>query len=176
MFNDIINNNSNKSTLIVGTNQTGKSTLIKEIVSKIKTKDIIYITPYILEPTQEKNILFINPKDFFKQDFFNLSESLIIFDDCKAYISTNIIEHNTKVINDLMIQRRYLKIEIIFSFHSFAQVPTFLYDYITEMYIKKTTDNLVKLKSRLNNYEIIADTQRIVNSKKDNYFYMKIDL
>ncbi len=159
-FDEIINSNKSYVNILVGSNETGKSSYLFDMISLNKGRDIIYISPYVSEqPEIENNILFINPKSFFLIDSELLKDSIIVFDDCKSYISTSTEHKDTKILNNLLIQRRYLKLEFYIVFHSFSQIPTFLYDFVTIITIKKTTDNLQKLKNRRLYFDEILELQ-----------------
>ena len=171
----IINNNSTLCSIIVGTNGTGKSTELKKIISKIKN-DIVYISPYVVDYKHENNILFISPESFHSLNLELFENSYIIFDDCKGYIPTNTNDKRNVKIKNLLIQRRYLKIKLYFVFHGLLEIPNFLYQGATEMILKKTTDELEKIKSSVKNFELIDTYRKQVNKDKNPYFFIKFDL
>ena len=178
MFENIINSNTGKFILLVGTNETGKTTEVEKFVkNNMKDNDILYVSPYVEEPVkQNKKVLFLPVNKFFESSdiknkkFESIKNSILIFDDSKTYISVNTEETNTKIINELFIKRRFLNIQMFFVFHSFAQVPSFIFDYSTEIWIKKTFENLSKIKNRLPNYRDIESVVNTVKKNKNPYF------
>lgn len=167
--------------LIIGTNGTGKTyTLIKEFKEKAIQSNVIFFTPYVNEIILDDEKILLIPANFIKNfdeaKWDILEGKTIVFDDCRNYLSTNIEEETTKKINNLLIARRFKNNNIYFVFHSFSQVPSFLYTFATHIRIHKTTESLQKVKNRIPNFELINEVCNIVNNHENKYFYKEVKI
>lgn len=165
-----------KRIVIIGTNGTGKTTLLHRIVHNAAQKTII-ITPHDMEwretdpngqPLYPDNQLLMR-EDFeytgIQKHIFdpertlkairNFRRGLIVFDDCRAYLDAR----TDKAIHTLMISSRQNMVDMIFVAHGFTEVPPKVFTFATEYFLFRTEDNISRRKFYVKNYPLIERMQ-----------------
>lgn len=94
----------------------------------------------------------------------NFKNGLLIFDDCKPYIKSN-LEH-TKGLVELLADFRHLGLDICFVLHSASQVPPDVWSHCKFAFIGKT-NRLVTKKIEITNLEEVIEVQKEVNKLFD---------
>jgi ABC-type Na+ transport system ATPase subunit NatA len=175
--------------VFIGTNGTGKTTKLKELVSnllKIKRR-ILIVTP---DDVEWNSIPFVNDRFkerissykgarrmIFESDTIQLIDQefrngVLIFDDCRAYLDA----HTSKELHTIMVRRRQRDIDVIFVAHGFSDVPPKFFNFATFYILFKTNENIATRKNRINNYPILAAAQEKVNfeAESNNPYYYEI--
>lgn len=148
--------------IIVGTNGTGKTTLIRKLINA-NGKRVLVVDPDGIEwhdlPTIESEditrlkqgkrarIVAPNPEDLAALTAF--SEGSLVLDDCRYYVKARIEESIRKV----FVRRRQRGIDIYAVAHSLNEVPPTFWTFATHLLLFKTTDNPDRLKHNLPWYE-----------------------
>lgn len=177
-----------KLILVVGTNGTGKTTLIHKLVNaELKGgRKALIITPHESEwltfnnlPVNDcSNISNIRGVEriHFSGDikilnkinslFFN---GMLVLDDCRSMIKPN-IEQSVK---DLLISRRQMMRDMILVCHSIVDVPQQVFYYSPEIILKKTSCSFEKRKSLLlpQDYNNLVKAQERINNHSNPYYY-----
>jgi len=174
-----------KLIIILGTNGTGKTTLIEKFVNA-ELDRVLVVTPDDRDWLHIPNIYNIDIAKFdyigarrriwqSKTDLSIISgkfrNGLIVFDDCRSYFKANLdIE-----LHSLLIRRRQKQNDIIVAAHGFSEVPPKFFTFATEIILFKTLDNVIKRKDVLRNFEEMKQLQELVNRKAiDNPHFHKI--
>jgi hypothetical protein len=142
--------------LILGINDTGKSTFLLEKIKSMKPKRVLVVTqtgnPTIWQNYEEidlrnskkmasfKGIKTVKAlkynRETLKLIYENYRNGMVIFDDCKQYIKSN-LEH-TKGLVELLGDFRHLGIDIWFVLHSALQVPPEVWSHTKYAFVGKT--------------------------------------
>jgi ABC-type polar amino acid transport system ATPase subunit len=174
-------------TVVIGTNGTGKTTIIKKIViAALKAgQRVLVVTPDFAEwltlPEiheryrsriewykggrrmiyQEGDLKLIN--DHFRN-------GLIVFDDCRSYLDAR----TSKEIHNLVIRRRQFMVDLIFVAHGFTEIPPKFFTFASQFIIFKTRDSIdIRKKELGSDFENIKQVVNTVNAEavKDKHFY-----
>lgn len=174
-----------KMTVLLGTNGTGKTTLLRHILESSGQRCLV-ITPDDVE-WGDYPLTDLRTADDFKFDgicrhIFNphkecgtlqriayFKQGIIVFDDCRAYLKSS--THDA--IHELMIRRRQREVDIFAVGHGFNEVPPVFFTFSTEMILFRTTDNIVRRKNCLKDYEAALQAQQRINSqaKKEPHYF-----
>ena len=169
-----------KRIIIIGTNGTGKTTLVRQIVHNAAQKTLI-ITPHDNEwnetdpngeplyPVNElRHASDFNFTGIMKHIFdpdrtlkliTNFTRGLLVFDDCRAYLDAR----TDKDVHRILISSRQKMIDEIFVAHGFTEVPPKVFTFATEYFLFRTEDNISRRKFYVKNYPLIEKMQNKVN-------------
>jgi len=179
-----------KQIIVLGTNRTGKTTFVKQlVVSELKKKDshILIVVP---DDMEWNTVEFVHPKfperieryvgarkiiyfegllDIIRERFRN---GLLVFDDCRVYFKAAI--QNTKL-QDILIRRGQQMIDIIAVGHGFTQVPPAMFTFATHYVIFRTKDNIGSRKGTISadDYVELSEAVSRINVKaieESHYF------
>lgn len=180
---------------VIGTNGTGKSTWMKNIIDRYKRNVLILMDDdseemfdvyTVLEqqhigkfkgkavcypPSQKKLKI-----DFFKEIYNNFGfiknqqiGGLLVFDDAMTMLSTRDEE-----VMQIFKKRRQRKLDIILNCHGFSEYPVSLVKNTTHVLIKKTLDSTKQFSQRLNTEtanELIKAVNHVNKMAESNPFY-----
>jgi ABC-type sugar transport system ATPase subunit len=183
---------STKLTLIIGTNGTGKTTLLKKILATIPphAKTLILMPDYTewqnvsseinLENKQEIATLEGRAKSALTNSQIKLIKNLqyftqgtLIFDDCRGYLTKRENQH----LNTLLIRRRQMQNDLFFVIHSFTHIPTNIYAYASDIFLFRTTERITQpVREKLIDANKMIEAQKRVNqaATQNPYFYERI--
>lgn len=169
-----------KRIVIIGTNGTGKTTLVRQIVHNAAQKTLI-ITPHDNEwnetdpngePLYPLNELrhasdynftgimkHIYDPDRTLKLIKGFTRGLIVFDDCRVYLDAR----TDKEVHRILISSRQNMIDEIFVAHGFTEVPPKVFTFATEYFLFRTEDNISRRKFYVKNYPLIEKMQNKVN-------------
>lgn len=169
-----------KLTIILGTNGTGKTTILKRIIKASNDNRVLIITPDDAEWTeypennlQEKNDflftgvmrhIFDGSKFGTLQKLEYLKKCTIIFDDCRAYLKSSTSEE----IHKLIIRRRQRESDIFAVGHGFTEVPPKFFTFASDLFLFRTTDNIARRKDCLKDFDRMKEAQERVNKKANS--------
>ena len=180
-------------TLIIGTNGTGKSSLIKNkfIPNELNNNGkVLIVLPddadehWINLQTITKISDFKNFKTGIRKIIYvpgamqvirqNYKNGLLIFDDFRGLD----IEKKAEIeaLRKIAIRRRQAGLDIIIVAHGVTDIiPGFLIRYASHIILFMTLDNIASHKQFFLNYELIRQKQSIINEKaKQNPHYYQI--
>lgn len=164
-----------KMTLIIGANGTGKTSLLRRILTSSRQKALI-ITPDDTEWDDLPLSLLASPGDFafsgLKRHIFDphprtgtlprlhlFRKGIIVFDDCRAYLPAA----TPPEIRQLLIRRRQRETDIFAVGHGFTEIPPVFFTFSTEMILFRTTDNIARRRDCLRDYTAALAAQQDVN-------------
>ena len=153
--------------IIVGTNGTGKTTLLNELIRKTGKKALI-IDPDGMEWKEIKEIEPIQASDFSSgyakilapsseeiDEVINFQNGSLVLDDCRYYLKSRMEESIRKI----LIRRRHNSIDVFAVSHGLSEVPASFYTFATHLICFKTNDSLVRLRNN-------TDKEKIANLRK----------
>jgi hypothetical protein len=168
--------------VVIGKRRTGKTTEIIKLLSKSKKKVLIYdvnneaayshyqkINNLDNIKTWTRGIVrYFSPDSSYfiskvNKDFQN---GVIVFEDSSGYIDYNIQGE----LKQLLTKIRHYNIDIIFTFHSIAQVPPILFRMINIIVLFKTHDSNIKDLKKVNNFVKLQTAFEEVQKHPDNFF------
>jgi len=175
--------------MVLGTNGTGKTTLVKKIViNALKHKErVLIVTPdYVewqqIELVHEKHTHHIATyvgarRLVYKNDdtlaliMQHFHNGLLIYDDCRSYFRSNIGEK----LREQFIRRRQHKLDIFFVGHGFTEVPPIVFTFANTIYLFWTRDNIKRRANYIQDFEMMQQKQLEINEKaKTNKHYFEI--
>lgn len=192
--------NQTERSLVIGTNGTGKSTLLHNTLKKsTKNRPAIVIDNEGWEPTwrryprlniankasvqeHRKGIKVVvysayetkegNPVlDYLLSYAY---DGIVVFDDAKMYMQ----QAPKHVITKLMIRSRQRWLDLHFVVHGFSDVPPTLFTYVTTIFLFRTRDALKRKAQNFMNPELVMRAQKEVNAKakKDRHYYETLEM
>jgi len=168
-----------KLILILGFNGTGKTTLLKKLVlNELKKPDshILIVTPDDLEwynipdvweKRPERVSRYVGARKLIYYDGClktiqeNFRSGLLIFDDCRAYLTAN----TEMDLHNLFIRRRQKGIDIIAVGHGFTEVPPKFFTFASDLILFRTMDNIERRRQVIRNYDEVEAAQLRINEK-----------
>ena len=174
--------------IILGTNGTGKTTLVAQLVQEaVKAGKRALIV--VADPVDWRQVEEIEPqpsllrkggfsgvrKLVYQSDKDTLSpikdyyfDGLLIFDDCRAYLRAN----TPPELKNIFIRRRQFMRDIVIVGHGFTDVPPQFFTYTTMFILFKTVDNIERRKSVVLDYEKVkAVVERVNKAAQKNPHY-----
>lgn len=182
-------------TMVLGTNGTGKSTIMREILEKCNAKKALIVTNHIEEWRDVVEVDLSKKEDFLytgirktrcyqptRTDVGTLAKlryfrkGIIVFDDARLYMKD---AKTDNLIEDLMISYRQQELDIFVVAHGFTKVRPVFYSYVSNIILFRTLDSVQYRKMELGeNYQRIIDAQAEVNHKslQNPHYYKRIKL
>lgn len=166
-----------KQIVILGTNGTGKTTLVKKLVVNELKKENSHVLIVVPDDMEWTNIPQVHPKylqriatykgarkiiyqpgliDIIREHFKN---GMVVFDDCRAYFD-NSLERD---LHSLLIRRRQQMIDIIAVGHGFTEVPPKFFTFATHYALFKTIDNIDRRKNVMSDFDNLKACRNRVN-------------
>lgn len=169
-------NRATKLVLIIGTNGTGKTTILKNIINGMSERSLI-VTPDCVEWLEYPENMLQTKKDYMfsgttrhiyledsLQRVDKYTKGTLVFDDCRSYLKASTAQE----VRNLIIRRRQRQIDIFAVGHGFTEIPPVFFTFATDIILFRTTDNIVRRKDCLKDYEAVLQLQKRVNQKAVN--------
>lgn len=170
--------------IIVGTNGTGKTTLVGKLIQAVAKRGqrALIVTPdpvewlqvEEIEPEPQllrkggfegvRKIVYFDDKstlDPIKNYYF---DGVLVFDDCRSYFKAA----TSEALKHIFIRRRQKMTDIVIVAHGFTDVPPQYFTYTTRYYIFKTVDNISKRKGDITDFERVKRTVEAVRAKANS--------
>jgi ABC-type cobalamin/Fe3+-siderophores transport system ATPase subunit len=172
--------------IIVGTNGTGKTTLLKKLVGDIERKALI-IDPDGMEwrdiqeiPSDKvgemsggyARVLAPTPSDL--DELINYQNGSLVLDDCRYYLKARMDESIRKI----LVRRRQNSVDVFAVAHGLSEVPATFYTFATHLVIFKTNDSLVRLRNNTDKEKIqrLKNAIDSVNQHSDKHHYQVFNI
>lgn len=164
-----------KLTIILGTNGTGKTTLLSNILTQSSQRALI-VTPDAAEWLHYPENDLATPDRYnfsgIERHIFSpyggsleriayFSRGILVFDDCRSYLKAATDER----IHDILIRRRQRMIDVFAVGHGFNEVPPVFFTFCSDMFLFRTTDNIARRRDCLQKYDELRAIQARVNTK-----------
>jgi len=171
--------------IIVGTNGTGKTTLLNELIKG--SKKALVIDPDGLEwrHIQEIDPLqiaefssgmgkILAPSDEDLKELTKFQNGSLVLDDCRFYLKARMEE----AIRQVLIRRRHNSIDVFAVSHGLSEVPASFYTFATHLICFKTNDSLVRLRNNTDKEKIASLRIAIdeVNKHPDFHHYQVFNI
>jgi nucleoside-triphosphatase THEP1 len=187
-------------TIIIGRNGTGKSTFCEQIIKGIKERALVCTyngAPKIWRPYKEVDITSAkkmnfkrgirqviagryevsrNQNDTFKYIYNNFRNGMVIFDDARGYIGSNV--DNDKYFRHLLLDFRHRMLDIFFVVHTPSDVPPRVWGFTSTVFVGATDSLVNKSQIKTDSADRVIAAQREVNklyrkakAKGDNSHY-----
>jgi molybdopterin-guanine dinucleotide biosynthesis protein len=175
--------------IIVGTNGTGKTTLLHKMIKKTGRRSLI-VDPDGYEwrnlPTVEiseilevnkrlkkgKAVKIVGPEAEDIKLLDKYTKGNLVLDDCRYYTDSRL----DKDMRKLFIRRRQKEIDIFAVSHSLVDVPPGFFTYATHVIMFKTADNPDRVKKNIPNYSEMMQMIKRVNSSKNAHYFEEFSL
>lgn len=165
-----------ESNIILGSNGTGKTTLLRSILQRSNQRTLI-VTPDDIEWTDYEAVTLDKPEDFIftgiRRHVFDPSKNgtlkkleyfkkgILVFDDCRSYFPAK----TPQELHQLLIRRRQREVDIFAVGHGFTEVPPVFFTFANGIFLFRTTDNIIRRKDCLKDFDKTAGAQVRVNHK-----------
>lgn len=187
-------------TIIIGRNGTGKSTFCEQIITAIKGRALVCTyngMPKIWRPypevdiTKSKKMAFKkgirqviagryevsrNQNDTFKHIYKHFRNGMVIFDDARGYIGSNI--DNDRYFRQLLLDFRHRMLDLFFVVHTPSDVPPRVWGFASTVFVGATDALVNKSQIKTDSADRIIEAQKEVNqlyrqakAKGDNSHY-----
>lgn len=147
-----------KCIVIAGGAGTGKSTLLKKLISCVPPESVLLYDVNNEHKDYSRYVMLPDIEDFLLQA--SLSRNVIIACEEASIFFTS---HNkTEEMLNILTRRRHTFNGVILIFHSLRAVPDYMISYINHLIILKTTgDSLEKIDKKFNNDLVLRAYERI---------------
>lgn len=161
------------SMILIGTNGTGKSTVLRKIM-EASQKRVLVIPSNSSEPsfkhlkeisadqvatfTGHARYMCYDPSDL-EAIASSISNCTLISDDFRNYLDANV----SREVRGLFIERRHKGIDMYLAAHGFTQVPPVMWAYLDLIMIFRTKDNPHRYRNHFQNYEEMIQVIEEVN-------------
>lgn len=156
---------SGKAIAVVGARGMGKSTVTKSLAKKVPPGALM-----IYDPEGEHKDIYDKPllpfKEF-KQRADSVANALIIYEEATMVIP-NTAQADQEV-KEMLVKARHRNNTLIFVFHSFRFLPTWVFDLLDGIIVMKTADNLNYVTRRYDSERFNEVFIRI--NQPDNWLY-----
>ena len=148
--------------IIVGTNGTGKTTLLNKLIGETGRKTLI-VEPDGFEWKDVKEIDISQCGEFSSgygkvvapdtedlEELIQFQNGSLVLDDCRYYLRSRMEE----AIRRILIRRRQNQIDVYAVAHGLSEVPASFYTFATHLICFKTNDSLVRLRNNTDKEKI----------------------
>ena len=165
--------------LIIGTNHSGKTTLVKKIINddfKANGRRVLivlyddlefdgfnWVEPEFLEKLNfqgARKVIFY--RGLLRNIIENFNDGLIIFHDCALFFRNN---SNIPDLHSLLIRCRQKMIDMVAVGHAFSELPPKLFIFTTQFTLFRTIGNIKKRRKVIQNFEELKAAQLRINEK-----------
>lgn len=167
-------------TVVLGTNHTGKTTMIREQIIEPALKSEVRVLVCVPDMIEYQDVADLERKEIRKfkgirrlvitsetalddLSFIikNFKNGLLVFEDCRAFLQARI----QQPLETLLIRRGQLNIEVVASGHGFDKVPPGFFSYMSGIILFKTHTSVKKRRDSINEPDRIEDIRKLVNQK-----------
>jgi hypothetical protein len=172
--------------ILLGTNGTGKSTVLRKIADASKKRVLVIpsnlaehtfqdypqILPHqILSFTGRARLLCYTEEEF-AWVAKRVENCMLISDDFRNYLPKPQMNPDVR---RMFIDRRHKKIDIYMAAHGFTQVPPELFSWVNYVFLFKTNDNPKRHANKLLNLAAVMESQQKINQEfEKNPYYFEI--
>ena len=163
--------------ILIGTNGTGKSTVLRQIMEKSRVNgNRVLVIPSNLSEPSFKDIPQIHVKDlntfsgakkimcYNTAEFAYIAKRLrnctLISDDFRNYIEQSQMHPDVR---RLFVDRRHNNIDIYMAAHGPAQIPPAFYDWLDFIFLFRTVGNFKRAQDKLLSFDVLLEKQKQIN-------------
>jgi len=156
-----------KAVCIIGGTGRGKSTVVKELLSKYKGSAIVYDVNNEYYQSEKYTLPEV---DEFINYVENKHNSLIVFEEATAFFKHG---NRFNTLEKMLIRKRHNKQYFIFVFHALHKVPADILDYIDTFVLFKTNENAELIRNKFKSDKRVLEAYNEVKNSPD-FHYKKI--
>jgi hypothetical protein len=166
--------------IIVGTNGTGKTTVLRNLVNT--NRRLLVIDPDGMEwgdlpeiklsqvammtPTAKARVIGPSPEEL--DMLINFENGNLVLDDCRYYVKSRIEESVRKT----LVRRRQKSIDVYAVGHSLSEIPPTFWVFCTHLILFKTRDNAARVKQNIPKYQELEKVHiPEINRHADHHYY-----
>jgi|TARA_Y100000114_G_scaffold21423_1_gene17210 Cdc6-like AAA superfamily ATPase len=173
--------------IIVGTNGTGKTTLLNNILTETNRDKVLVVEPEGLEWQHYKEINYdqiisftkgkakvINPSPEEIEQLMDFNNGTLVLDDCRYYANKRL----QTAIRKILIRRRQNAVDIFAVAHGLSEVPPDFLTFCTHIIMFKTNDWLQRLRNSADREQIqvIKQVREKVNADTNPHNFRVISM
>ena len=173
--------------IVIGTNGTGKTTLLRNILKGLNRKRTLIVDPDGYEWRDVKEIDYsdipnmpegsgkvIAPDENEIEDLIHFQNGNLVLDDCRYYAGKRL----QTAIRKVLIRRRQNSVDIFAVAHGTSEIPPDFYTFATHLILFKTNDSLQRLRGTMDRDRIerVASIRNQINSHPNHHHYKIISL
>lgn len=160
-----------KAYLIVGGTNTGKTTYLKERLSKVGNKKSIIIYD-VNDEHKELYPYKFTDIDTFMGNLIRVKSAVIAIEEATIFFNNR---GTSDELTQILVQKRHTHNYIFLCFHSLRAVPHFVYDLCNYLTLFKTNDSLTVIDQKFKDERINEIFDRVrINSNEHYYEVLKI--
>ena len=168
--------------VICGTNGTGKTTFVRNLVSTPKKllvvdpdgmewNDLPEIEAQRIAEIKDGGKARIVGPSIEEMDMLGLyNNGNLVLDDCRYYCKSRIEESTRKI----LVRRRQKSIDVYAVAHSLSEVPPTFWVFATHLVLFKTKDNTSRVKQNIPKYKELEQVHIPEINAHDNHHYYRI--
>jgi|TARA_R110002020_G_scaffold301894_5_gene517330 hypothetical protein len=171
--------------ILCGTNGTGKTTLLRQLVNT--DKKLLVIDPdgmewndlteiditRVGEVQDGKKARVISPSADDLEYLKEFEDGNLVLDDCRYYVKSRIEES----IRQTLVRRRQKGIDVYAVGHSLTEIPPTFWVFATHIILFKTKDNVSRLRQNIPNYKEMTEKHiPEINAHPSHHYYRVITL
>lgn len=171
--------------IIVGTNGTGKTTIVRELVNA--QRKLLVVDPDGMEwsdlpeveATQIRSLQpqakarIVGPSVDELDYLIDYTNGNLVLDDCRYYVKSRIEES----VRRTLVRRRQKSIDVYAVAHSLTEVPPTFWVFCTHLILFKTRDNTQRLKQNIPKYrELEGKHIPEINGHANHHYYRIIPM
>lgn len=168
--------------VLVGAPRTGKTFYLDNLIAKEKKKVLIY------DVNNEKNwrkypqmalhqvplwksgkyrLFTDDTEQLFTHIYQSVRNASIVLEDATSYINNN----TAAILKKILVSRRHWNLDVYLTFHGLNMVPPLVYELCNFIVVKKTNDNVRKLKriDKIPNPDELLTAWEYVKNSKNQY-------
>ena len=173
--------------IIVGTNGTGKTTLLRNLLEGLNRKKTLIVEPdgyewrdvkeidYSEIPTMsDKSAKGLAPDEQQIEELIYFQNGNLVLDDCRYYAGKRL----QNAIRKVLIRRRQNSVDIFAVAHGTSEIPPDFYTFATHLILFKTNDSLQRLRGTMDRDRIekIGYIRNEINQHPSHHHYKIISL
>ncbi|MBK9329048.1 MAG: hypothetical protein IPM95_06985 [Sphingobacteriales bacterium] len=177
----------NHVNITIGKRGTGKTTHILKLIERHRKKVLIVdtidhesyrkyraVSPEML-PAWKKGIIRVyghNFEDVFYQLAHNVTNALIVFEDCTKYIRGYIPDD----VRNFIVDSKQKNLDLIFLYHGFGMVQPDMFRLSDSITLFKTNENIERYAGKIPSFEEVKQVNKIVQNSNNPYINHSIKI
>jgi predicted AAA+ superfamily ATPase len=155
-----------KAIIIVGATNTGKTTFVKKLITKVPNKRALFVYDVNNEYKEFFPHPLLNIEDFMEKTQF-ISNGVFVLEEATIYLNNR---SSNEYLTSLMVRKRHTNNTIILVFHSMRSVPRYIYELANVIVIFKTNDSADMTSRELKDDRLEEIMNRVKCNKNEHYY------
>lgn len=151
----------------VGATGTGKTSLVRQMVKNVNKQAML-----VFDVNNEWGDIYPYPFnddiDLFLNRAYKLRNGIILVEDATSFLSTR---GRSDLLTKILVGKRHTKNTILLLFHSFEDLPKYIFRKCTHVVIFKTLDSRSKIESIFGNERLTEAWQEVQDNCINHPFF-----